>query len=209
MYSPPYFQSTDEKLALQVIQENGFATVITTDPKTSALEVSHLPILLKETPEGALLLGHLARGNPHWKMLETGKTQIIFHGPHTYITPQWYPDPENVPTWNYVVAHAHGPCKLIQDPLDLLSDLQALVAKYESKSPTPWNMDRVSPELIEGLSHGIVGFRMKVEKIEGKYKLSQNRTPEDRIGVFTGLQTRTDDQSQNVLSWMKQFKYKN
>jgi transcriptional regulator len=200
MYTPKQFDEADEQKSFDLIRQNGFATLITANG--DALEVSHLPLILDQVGERTVVLGHMARANGHWKNFAGKMSTAIFHGPHTYITPNWYVDPMNVPTWNYAVVHVQGTMKLIEDDAGLKTLLGKTVKFYEGNGPTAWKLDVLPDAYLGNLSKGIVGFEMEIVKIESKFKLSQNRTEEDRNGVLKGLHSRTDEMSREVLRLM-------
>ncbi len=203
MYSPPRFQSTNRDAAFALMDQNPFATVITTTPH-SAPVISHLPLTPKREGEDIVLLGHLAKANPHWKELSAHPTTAIFHGPHTYITPTWYAE-NDVPTWNYSVMHITGPIEMIEDEAGLITCLKELSAHAESHWPSGW--DFFIPDDLSGdvLTKSIVGFRLRVSEMQFKTKLSQNRSAADRVGILQGLATRTDDNSRAVLAEMEKL----
>jgi transcriptional regulator len=203
MYLPTLFKQQDTEACLRLMQSAPFATVITVVDGTPF--VSHLPVLAERHGDSAELVitGHLARANPHWRHFESSdaETLFIFHGPHTYVTPSWYPDPLNVPTWNYAVVHAYARPRLVEDYGALHAILARTVDEMEKLEPKPWRFD-VPEDFKQDLARGIVGFEAPVTRLEGKFKLSQNREPADREGVIQGLATRTDEQSRGALKWM-------
>ncbi|AUR50786.1 FMN-binding negative transcriptional regulator [Aquella oligotrophica] len=180
MYQPKSFIESDQDKLYSLIENYPFATLIS--KKDGEIEISHLPLLLDR--ENGQLLGHIARANPLLEYILTGQlATAIFHGPHGYISPAWYQDPtDNVPTWNYAVVHIEG--KLIAtteaELMKLLDQLYLLHDK--SKMPINWQNPKISAKL-----NGIAGFKIKIEKMTGKYKLSQNRSFEDRRGVIRNL----------------------
>ena len=207
MYSPKEFRNHDPEKLHTFMMEYPFATLISVHE--GAPIVSHLPLILDRPSNGQnegknpVLLGHMARANSHWKCLSNSEVLAIFHGPHTYITPKWYePDPHNVPTWNYTVVHAYGKAKAIQDPIQLEFILRKTSEKFESAEPSPWTFDSL-PESRSDLIRAIVGFEIQITRLEGKFKLSQNRNPNDRKGVIQGLSTRKDEMSLKVMELMK------
>lgn len=202
MYNPPKFKSDDLDAAFELMNKYPFATVITAS--RGCPYVSHLPITPKKVGERIELIGHIARANPQWKSFASAPLTIIFHGPHTYISPKWYAE-NNVPTWNYSAAHASGTAELIEDPEGILSCLRELTMQVEQLWPSGWEF--FVPKDLSGdtLSKSIVGFRMVVENLNFKMKLSQNRTSEDRAGVLQGLASRADDNSRSVLNDMKKL----
>lgn len=202
MYNPQKYKESDLNEAFDLMDHYLFATVVTVhDGKPF---ISHLPLTPIKTPDGIELVGHLAKANPHWKLLTNGSTTIIFQGAHTYITPKWYAE-DDVPTWNYSVVHTSGRTTLIEDYEGLVECLKTLTSHAERHWPSGWNF--FIPDDLKGpdLPKHIVGFRMKIDDINFKRKLSQNRTPADRAGVLRGLGTRTDDASRSVLSDMLQL----
>lgn len=180
MYQPKSFIESDQEKLYSLIENYPFATLI--GRKDSDIEISHLPLLLDR--ENGQLLGHIARANQLLEyILSEQQVTMIFHGPHGYISPEWYQDPtNNVPTWNYAVVHIEG--KLIAtteaELMKLLDQLYLLHDK--SKMPINWQNPKISAKL-----NGIAGFKIKIEKITGKYKLSQNRSTEDQGSVLKNL----------------------
>jgi len=140
---------------------------------------THLPFLLDRTaaPHGTLI-GHLARANPHWRGLAGRTALAVFSGPHAFISPSWYEAENVVPTWNYAAVHATGPVELVEGHDDLLAIVQQSIAVYEAGMPRPWALDPAGPS-VDRLLGQIVGFRLRVERLEGKWKMSQNH-PADR-----------------------------
>ncbi|MDB4998820.1 MAG: hypothetical protein JWM74_6252 [Myxococcaceae bacterium] len=190
MYQPRLFREEDRERLHDLIDRNPFGTLIVVAPG-GALEIAHVPVLLDRdvarTGKDRLLL-HVAAANPIWKAaLAAGQVVVVFAGPHAYVSPTWYEHPtEQVPTWNYAVVHAHGtPTKLDGD--ELVRVLDDLVAAYEGRTADSW---RVSPAIRDELVREIVGLSIEVTKLEGKLKLSQNRSETDRARVVEGLRER-------------------
>ncbi|MEZ5397782.1 MAG: FMN-binding negative transcriptional regulator, partial [Bryobacterales bacterium] len=130
--------------------------------------------------------------NPQWRDLESGaEALVIFHGPHAYISPSWYPSTREhgrmVPTWNYEVVHVYGRARCIHEPQELLPLLRALTEQHERGRPQPWSVDDAPPDFIEATARAVVGFEIPIERIEGKAKMSQNRSEADREGAREGL----------------------
>lgn len=155
------------------------------------MTASHLPFLLQsEAGAPGVLLGHMARANPQWHDFQSGaEVLVLFQGPHGYISPSWYESVEAVPTWNYEAVHAYGVPHLIEDPATVRSLLDALVSEYEAGQPVPWSTRQISDELVTKLQRAIVGFEIRITRLEGKRKLSQNRPAADQRGVLTGLRS--------------------
>lgn len=175
----------------KLMEEQPFASLITMG--TSGLFASHIPMVLEQdgTPLGRLK-GHIARANPQWRELSPSiEALAIFSGPQHYITPSWYPEKQLsakvVPTWNYVVVHAYGHLKVIEDSQWLMDHLESLVKIHEAGSPVPWEIGDAPADYIASQIKGIVGLEMVIERLEGKWKVSQNRSEQDRVGVAEGL----------------------
>lgn len=198
MYNPPRFKSKNDEEAFTLMDRFPFATVISTSE--GAPLISHLPLTPVKVGTQIELIGHLARANPHWKVLGTSSATAIFHGSHTYITPKWYAE-NDVPTWNYSVVHAKGRSELIESQDGIIECLQELRTQVERHWPSGWKFF-IPNDLAGELSKHIVGFRIKVSEINYKKKLSQNRSPKDRAGILRGLETRTDENSYSVLKEM-------
>jgi len=186
IYLPNAFEQTDREALYALIESNGFATLISPDATDPLL--THLPLLL-ERGRGAhgTLIGHCARANPHWRRLEQQPTALaIFHGPHAYVSPSWYAVQPSVPTWNYAVVHAAGHARLVHEAQALEEITRRLVDTFESGRPQPWAYD-LPEEFQQRMLGGIVGFEIEIRELRGKFKLSQNRTVEDRRRVAAAL----------------------
>ncbi|PWT77004.1 MAG: FMN-binding negative transcriptional regulator [Proteobacteria bacterium] len=186
MYVPETFREKriDELHAL--IETNGFGMLLSPDAEDPV--ITHLPLLLERDrgPQGTLI-GHVARGNPHWRRLqEQPNVLAIFHGPHTYVSPSWYEEHPSVPTWNYAVVHARGRARVMTDSEDLYSIVSRLVATYEGPRPSPWRMD-LPEDYQRRMLSGIVGFEIEIVDLTGKFKLSQNRPAADQRRVIEAL----------------------
>jgi transcriptional regulator len=194
MYTPPAFAALDRQFLHEFVRRYSFATLITADAEPC---VTHLPLILDETagPSGTLY-GHFARPNTHWKLDHQKHSSIaIFHGPHAYISPTFYPDGAlAVPTWNYAAVHARGHLRLIEEMDQAKPIIGRMIRFYESGSARPWP-NPLPAELFEKMMRGIVVFEMPIESIEGKFKLSQNRSVADQRGAISGLRSRGDSES--------------
>lgn len=200
VYNPAKYKSEDSAEAFELMDKYPFATLISVaDGKPF---VSHLPLTPKKSPAGIELIGHMARANPHWGHFKNAPVTVIFLGPYTYITPQWYAE-NAVPTWNYSSIHAVGQPTLIEDTNGIIECLKELTSHVERHWPSEW--DFYIPEELTGdaLSKSVIGFKIKINEINFKKKLSQTRTPADRAGVLRGLESRTDDNSRAVLKEMQ------
>jgi transcriptional regulator len=177
LYLPDHFRSDAPDREFQLIERHAFGTLVTTTGEGEP-QVSHIPFVPERDANGRLrLLGHVARANPHWQALEARPSLAIFHGPHAYVSPGWYANHPSVPTWNYAVVHAHGRARLM-DEAELHELLMKLSAHYESGRPRPWRMAELPAAYVDTMLKSIVGFEIEVERLEGKFKLSQNRPAE-------------------------------
>lgn len=190
MYMPPAFRDEDRSSIHASMRAARLANLVTAT--ADGPQVSPLPLLLDET-EGAFgtLYGHLARANPQWRMPALGEAVAVFMGPDAYITPAWYQTKQEtgkvVPTWNYVTVHAHGPAEFFDDPDRLLVVVQRLTRLHEAGRSTPWEVSDAPADYIAAQLRGIVGLRLPITRLEGKRKMSQNRSAADREGVARGL----------------------
>jgi transcriptional regulator len=203
MYLPQAFREEDLSTLQAFMQQYSFATLIT--QHDSVPFASHLPLLLRahDGPYGTLV-GHMARANPQWRDFAAGQEALaIFHGPHVYVSPSWYGVHPSVPTWNYAVVHAYGRPQVIADNAVLYEVLQHLVRTFEAPSPNPWKL-QLPDDYLQSMMQGIVGFTMPITRLEGKYKLSQNRSPEDQRRVAAALQGQGDALSTDVAALMDQ-----
>ncbi len=152
-----------------------------------------------------MLIGHFARANPHWRHARDGESMAIFHGPHAYVSPSWYAAPDAmVPTWNYAVVHAHGTIEVVDDDLGARQVLDALVQRFEHARPEPWQF-RMPERDRDARVAAIVAFRLRIRRIEGKFKLSQNRSAEDRARVAAALEGEGHAEALATATWMRQY----
>jgi transcriptional regulator len=192
MYNPSAFRIDDRETILAFMRRYSFATVLT--PADGGLHASHLPLMVREGEVDAwpVLLGHMARANPHWRDMDGSKEAlVIFHGPHAYVSPSLYEVHPSVPTWNYQIVHAHGIPELIQEPSKIESLVRDLVAEHETGAGTAWRPEWPAG-FLEVLLEQIVGFRIPLNRIEAKFKLSQNRPTIDRENVAAAFEASTD-----------------
>lgn len=185
-FIPAHFRIDDRDELERFIAAHAFGTLVSAG--AAGLSVSHIPFVSERGADGRLrLLGHVARANAHWRELESARDLVaIFEGPHAYVSPRWYSKHPSVPTWNYAVVHAHGAARLLP-PADLRPLLDRLSRTYEDDRRAPWRMDSLPDDFATKMLDAIVGFEIAVERLEGKFKLSQNRSREDVDGVVAGL----------------------
>jgi len=202
MYQPPHFREQRIDVLHALITAHPFATLVTVDPQ--GLNANHIPFVLHpELGANGLLRGHVSRANPVWKNIDTATDALaIFQGPDAYITPSWYPskkvDGKVVPTWNYATVHAHGPLQVVDDAAALRQHLDSLVASHEQDRPVPWATNDAPADYIASHMKGIVGIEMPISRLEGKWKVSQNRSDQDRTGVARGLRLEGGDTAQSM-----------
>ena len=201
MYVPPSFSETDQAKLHEFIDQHSFATLI-----SQALDepvATHLPLLLNrgQGPQGTLI-SHMARANGHWQTAADQQVLVIFHGPHAYISPSWYESANVVPTWNYVAVHVYGILRLIEDQNRLSELIRQMVLRYESTQPNPWVLDSQDEAFVSKMMNAIVGFEVEINRIEGKWKLSQNHPSERREKVVHQLRKSDDLDARQIADLM-------
>jgi transcriptional regulator len=205
MYTPKFNQVADRAILIEAMRAYSFAILFgaQSDPETGATPVAtHLPLVVKDEGEHGLIEGHFARANRHWQSLAGRETLVVFPGLHSYISPSLYTDPLSVPTWNYIAVHACGTMELVDDEPGKDNLLKGLIAQNEPAYAEQW---RSLPEgYRRTLLAGIVGFRIPIARIEGKFKLSQNRDPQDRRNVHDAQAAGSPDQ-QSLAAWMERL----
>ena len=184
---PNDFAVDDREILDGFIRDNSFGLLISqVDGQPFA---THLPFLL----EGDTLVAHMARANPQWQgFSEDCEVLCTFQGPHAYVSPSWYTAKNAVPTWNYAAVHVYGTPEIIDDPQAAYIDQEKLVEFNEAGCDKPWRLGDRDREFIDGMIRAIVNFRIPITRIEGKFKLSQNRPAEDRERVAVRLEASTD-----------------
>lgn len=200
VYLPQRFRETDLARLDELLDLDAFVTLIT--PSGQALPlVTHLPVLYRRDGEIIRLEGHWARANPQSRA--AGPALAIVHGPHSYVSPRWYVQPQDhVPTWNYAVAHLSGVLRTFDEPEALTDIVTRLAARFEPAPPEGWQADVVHPEFRRDL-RGIVGFELTVEHADLKFKLNQHYDAADREGVVRGLRGQRDTDAQRLADWMQ------
>ena len=201
MYIPKAFREDDINTLHAFIREYSFAALIT--QQDGVPFASHLPFLLDADrgPYGTLL-AHMARANP--QLHDFNKEQevlVIFQGPHAYITPSWYEVELSVPTWNYAVVHAYGLPRLMEEKSELYDLLKILIQTHEAHFEKPWPF-QLPDDYLQKMMQGVVGFEIQITRLEGKFKLSQNRTTSEREKVIDALQDSSDTLSTGIAQLM-------
>ena len=184
MYVPKHFAVDDPDRLACLIAAHDFAVLFTGGE--GGPFATHLPLLLDRArgPRGTLI-GHVARANPHWRSFDGRPGLAVFAGPHGYVSPRWYASGPAVPTWNYVAVHAAGPVRAVEDPAALRATMETLARRYEGEGK--WTIAGLPETFTDAMLRGIVGLELAIETLEGKAKLSQNRSAEDRAGVIAAL----------------------
>ena len=206
VYVPRHFAMADQDAINRVVGDFGFATLITSI--AGDVQVSHVPVLLEQcdAATGGMIIGHVAAANPHSSSLSEGAGLLVFQGPDDYVSPSWYGEPAAaVPTWNYVAVHVHGQLERIDDVTGKRAIVDALSARHEAKFAKPWTSDKMAPALLERMLGAIVGFRMRIVRVDAKFKLGQNRSAGDRAGVIAGLDALETPESGALASWMRRY----
>lgn len=202
LYVPRLFNAQSLQDSVALIRARPFATLITTIAEGEP-QITHLPLLWVPGGECGALSGHVARANPHWQRFAGAHTVAVFHGPHAYISPNWYAQPEReVPTWNYATVHAQGTPVLVEDRDEKLAMIDTLSAHFEDGLPKPWTRG-LDAARLEALLGGLVTFRIPLTRLDAKFKFNQNKTAADRAGVIAALDAQGDDESRAVADWMR------
>jgi transcriptional regulator len=207
MYLPPAFAETDVAKLHEAIRDSGLPILVTL--AADGLIASHVPMMIDPEPAPyGTLLGHLAAANPQAEPPTPGSEALaIFTGPDAYVSPNWYKTRREtgkvVPTWNYVAIHAYGTLELFDDAASLRALVARLTGLHEAALPEPWKVDDAPETFVQSQLKGIVGFRLPIKRLQGKWKMSQNRSPADREGVKQALSQESDPLKQTVAALIK------
>ena len=207
MYTPCAFKNDDLDNLNAAMRMARLAILVSHDE--SGLQATHLPLLARQDAGGKTTLqGHLAKANPHWQALASGaQALVIFPGEDAYVSPSFYPSKADhgkvVPTWNYTAIHAYGSAEVFHDATRLLAIVQALTEKNEASRPSPWTVSDAPAGYIHSMLKAIVGFELRIERLEGKRKLSQNRSAEDIEGVRNGLAASRSERDQALAALIR------
>ncbi len=209
MYTPAFNKIDDRAVLIEAMRLYSFAILFGPDASGHPV-ATHLPLVVHDQGELGVLEGHFALANPHWKSLANRETLVVFSGPHSYVSPSLYESPKSVPTWNYVAIHATGMLQIIEDDANDPAAtherkealLKNLIAAHEPAYAAQWNELPLSYR--NSMTSGIVGFRIPIAKLEGKFKLSQNRPEIDRQTVQAAHAVGSPDQ-QALAAWMQRL----
>jgi transcriptional regulator len=190
MYQPPHHREDRLEVQHGLIRRHPFATLVTLG--SAGLTANLIPFVLDPAPPFGVLKGHIARANPQWQDFDAAvETLVVFQGVDSYITPSWYETKREtgkvVPTWNYATVHAWGRMRAIEDGAWLADQIAALTRQLEADRAEPWAVSDAPPPFVAAQIKGIVGIEIPIARIEGKWKVSQNRPEADRRGVVAGL----------------------
>ncbi|MCX7782291.1 MAG: FMN-binding negative transcriptional regulator [Meiothermus sp.] len=196
MYLPQHFAVTEPEVLFDLMRRFSFATLVSVhEGKPFATQ---LPFVVY--PERNLLVSHLARANPQWtSFAQNEEVLVIFQGDHSFISPTWYEKHPSVPTWNYMTVHAYGRVQTIEEPAVVKTLLHRLVLQYEQR----WKMEELSESYLHGMMKGIVAFQIEMTRLEGKFKLSQNRSRADQERVVAALGQSPNPSDQAVAAQMQ------
>jgi transcriptional regulator len=225
MYSPKFNRVDDRTILLEAMRTYSFATLFgpapfrptpatpapadpvpadpgVAEPPSASASATHLPLVVKDEGEHGLLEGHFAKANPHWQALAGRETLVVFAGPHSYVSPALYTEELSVPTWNYIAVHAYGTLLLVDDAPGKEALLASLIAANEPAFMDRW---RAMPDgFRRTMLAGIIGFRIPIARIEGKFKLSQNRKPQERRNVHAAQSAGSPDE-RVLAQWMERL----
>jgi transcriptional regulator len=202
VYSPKFNQVADRAVLIEAMRAYSFAILFgpQSTPETPApLVATHLPLVVKDEGEHGLIEGHFAKANRHWQALAGRETLVVFSGPHSYVSPTLYVEELSVPTWNYIAVHAYGTLELIEDEAGKEALLAGLIQANEPSFAERWN--GMPDGFRRTMLAGIVGFRIPIARIEGKFKISQNRAPQERANVQAAHAAGSPDE-QALAAWM-------
>jgi len=204
MYIPKHFREDDLVVLLALMRTYSFAILVSTQ-EDGVPVATHLPVSLEAEPAPyGTLKAHLALGNSQWRTLQEGReVLVIFQGPHSYISPSWYEAELSVPTWNYATVHAYGKPRLITEQAELYEHLSTLVSTYEGQFPKPWQFEKLPLDYVEKMMKGVVGLSIELTRLEGKYKMSQNRSIQDQQQVIEQLQAAENMATCEVATIMR------
>ena len=207
MYIPNAFQENRIEVLHDLIRKYPFATLVTLNQE--GLQANHIPFELDPVPEPfGTLYAHVARANPVWRDVgHNDEALLIFQGPNSYISPSWYRTKKEtgmvVPTWNYTVVHAHGKLQAIEDPMWLRAFVEKLTRTHEQNLPDPWNVSDAPADYIEKQLTAIVGLKLTMTRLVGKWKLNQNRPAHDRASVIETLFQQETESAQSMAEIMR------
>ncbi len=201
MYVPPHFRVDDASELAAFMRSNAFATLVSVHEGTPF--ATHLPVLVDGEGASLALSGHVARANVQWTSLAGQDVLVMFTGPHAYVSPSWYANPKSVPTWNYTAVHVYGRARLVDDRAAVYDLLRRLTDREERGAARPWRMESLPNDYLETMMSAIVAFTIAPTRVEGKYKISQNRDRTDRENVARELAASTSETGRRTAALME------
>lgn len=203
-YIPQDFQVSNEETLQEFMRLYPFATIVSSTPEETV--ASHVPVITRSMGKTLVIAGHLARANHHWKLMNASiPALVVFHGPHGYISPTWYESTPAVPTWNYGVVHAHGLPTVKTEEAFIRGVLKDLVERHEGNHAKSWRPEMTPAQYYDQMLRAIVGFELPVTKLEGKFKLGQNRSAADRHGVIAALEDAHSPEATRLAEFMRRW----
>ena len=202
MYIPEHYKIADAAAQIEFMRQFPFATLVTSDDKGVPF-ATHLPVMVEVTEESLVIRAHVARQNPQWQHFDEREILVIFQEPHAYISPRWYEKTLNVPTWNYITVHAYGIPDIIEAESLVLADLEKLIHQSEPGYFSQWQA--LPDEYKSAMIKGIVAFSIKITRLEGKVKLSQNKTETERQRIIEGLSATEHPGDQHLGTLMQAY----
>ena len=197
MYTPKFNQVTDRSTLVEAMRAYSFAILF-----GPGLQATHLPLIVRDEGDHGVLLGHFAKANPHWEALAGRDSLVVFPGPHGFVSPSLYVEPLSVPTWNYIAIHAYGTLELIEEPEAKKALVEELIEVHDPVYLERW---RGMPDgYRRSMLTGIMGFRIPIAQIEGKFKISQNRATLERENVWRAHSAGSHDERE-LARWMKRL----
>jgi len=197
MYIPPYFKEDDEQQLLSFIKANSFAVLVS---KGDELKGTHLPFVVGNENGNIVLTSHMAKNNEQWRDFDKRDILVIFNGPHGYVSPSLYEKKENVPTWNYIAVHAYGKPEIISKNHEVIAVMESMIRQYDENYFKQWK--ELKPEYVDGMLKGIVAFKIVVNKLQGKFKLSQNKKTAEQQNIISAFEKSEDSQARDIAKAM-------
>ena len=205
MYIPTPYLVEDQEVIVAFMRQFDFAAIVSYSSATG-LVASHVPVLIREVGSELHIVGHVARGNSHWRLMQAqSESMVIFQGPHGYVSPTWYAESLAVPTWNYAVVHAYGTARVREDAAFIAEVVQDLTRRYEQHREHGWSAEAVPEESYTKLLNAIVGFEIPISRCEAKFKLGQNRSVDDRAGAIAGLERESSSSAHELARFMRLY----
>lgn len=200
MYIPPYYKQADEQKLVDFMKSFNFASLISST--NDEIRATHLPFVIEQRADKLFLVSHLAKANPQWNEFLEKELLIIFQGPHGYVSPTHYEKKQNVPTWNYIAVHAYGKALIIDEYSQVIALMEKTITSFEPAFIEQWNT--LSTEYKNAMLKGIVAFEIEVTRLEGKFKLSQNKTAKEQEKIAKHFDASANNNEQSLGKAMKE-----